>query len=144
MKQLKVTMVMTSIHQFLYLPNLLSLTLTHNKQTQMNNITKTEAQKQERWARIAELNAQGRVMTNTQQLAIRNKQKKEDMLQERAERVLNSLTPSTIQSNAPMGTNSQSQENKVVPEANVILPTKKKVDTLALAADKIIKELQGV
>lgn len=105
------------------------------------NITKTEAQKQERWARIAELNAQGRVMTNTQQLSIRNKKKKEDMLQERAERVLNSLTPSTIQSNAPK---SQSQENNVVPEANVILPAKKKVDTLALKADAIIKELQGV
>ena len=110
----------------------------------MNNITKTEAQKQERWARIAELKAQGRVMTPNQQLAIRNKKKKEDILQERAERVLNSLTPSTIQSNAPMGTNSQVDTNNVVPEANVILPAKKKVDTLALAADKIIKELQGV
>jgi hypothetical protein len=110
----------------------------------MNNITKTEAQKQERWARIAELNAQGRVMTNTQQLSIRNKQKKENMLQERAERVLNSLTPSKIQSNAPMGTNSQVEVNKIVPEANVILPAKKKVDTLALKADAIIKELQGV
>jgi len=110
----------------------------------MNNITKTEAQKQERWARIAELNAQGRVMTNTQQLSIRNKQKKENMLQERAERVLNSLTPSKIQSNAPMGTNSQSQENKVVPEANVTIAPKVKVDKLALAADKILKELQGV
>jgi len=108
------------------------------------NITKTEAQKQERWARIAELNAQGRVMTNTQQLSIRNKKKKEDILKERAERVLNSFTPSTIQSNAPMGTNSQVDTNNVVPEANVILPAKKKVDTLALAADKIIKELQGV
>ena len=108
------------------------------------SFTKTETQKQERWARIAELQAEGRVMTNAQQLSIRNKQKKEDMLQERAERVLNSFTPSTIQSNAPMGTKSQSQDNNVVPEANVILPTKKKVDTLALAADKIIKELQGV
>jgi hypothetical protein len=106
------------------------------------NITKTEAQKQERWARIAELNAQGRVMTNAQQLSIRNKKKKVDMLQERAERVLNSLTPSTIQSNAPMGTNSQ--VDNIVPEANVILPAKKKVDTLALKADAIIKELQGV
>jgi len=110
----------------------------------MTIITKSLQQKQERWARIAELNVQGRVMTNAQQLSIRNKQKKEDMLQERAERVLNSLTPSTIQSNAPMGTQSQSQENNVVPEANVILSAKKKVDTLALAADKIIKELQGV
>jgi hypothetical protein len=110
----------------------------------MNNITKTEEQKQARWARIAELQAEGRVMTPNQQLAIRNKKKKEDMLQERAERVLNSLTPSTIQFNAPMGTNSQVEEDNVVPEANVILPTKKKVDTLALAADKIIKELQGV
>jgi len=109
----------------------------------MNNITKTEAQKQERWARIAELQAQGRVMTPNQQLAIRNKKKKEDILKERAERVLNSLTPSTIQSNAPMGTNSQVDTNNVVPEANVILPAKKKVDTLALKADAIIKELQG-
>ena len=107
----------------------------------MNNITKTETQKQERWARIAELNAQGRVMTNAQQLSIRNKQKKADILQERAERVLNSLTPSKIQSNAPMGTNSQ--VDNIVPEANVILPAKKKVDTLALKADAIIKELQG-
>jgi hypothetical protein len=43
-----------------------------------------------------------------------------------------------------MGTNSQVDTNKIVSEANVILPAKKKVDTLALKADVIIKELQGV
>jgi len=107
------------------------------------NITKTEAQKQERWARIAELTTQGRVMTNAQQLALRNKQKKEDILQERAERVLNALTAPVRASGVPMGSIPQVEEVKVVPEANVKISAKKKVDTLALKADAIIKELQG-
>jgi hypothetical protein len=42
-----------------------------------------------------------------------------------------------------MGSIPQVKEVKVVPEANVILSAKKKVDTLALKADAIIKELQG-
>ena len=106
-------------------------------------ITKTLEQKQERWARIAELELLGLVMTNAQQLALRNKQKKEDILQERAERVLNALTAPVRASGVPMGSIPQVEEVKVVPEANVKISAKKKVDTLALKADAIIKELQG-
>ena len=106
-------------------------------------ITKTLEQKQERWARIAELEVEGRVMKPNEQLALRNKQKKEDILQERAERVLNALTAPVRASGVPMGSIPQVEEVKVVPEANVKISAKKKVDTLALKADAIIKELQG-
>ena len=106
--------------------------------------TKTLEQKQARWDHLAKLKEADRVMTRAEQLNLRNKQKKEAILQEMAERVLNALTSPGRVSNAPMGSIPQVKEVKVVPEANVILSAKKKVDTLALKADAIIKELQGV
>jgi len=108
----------------------------------MTIITKSLQQKQERWARIAELNAQGRVMTNAQQLSIRNKQKKEDMIQERADRILNTLTQSARVSKAPMGSNTLTVDDKApVPDANTFLPNRKKVDQLAVTANQIIDDI---
>jgi len=106
------------------------------------SFTKTQEQKQERWARIAELEVLNKVMTRAQTISDRNKQKKATLLAEKAEKVLNSLTPSTRVSKAPMGTNLLSQEDKApVPDANTFLPNRKKVDQLAVTANQIIDDI---
>ena len=111
----------------------------------MTIIKKTQEQKEARWARIAELEALKKVMTPAQTISARNKQKKETLLQERAERLLDTLTQSSRVSKAPMGSNPVTVEDKApVPDANAFIPNKAKVDKLALAADKVIKEIQGV
>jgi len=106
------------------------------------SFTKTQEQKQERWARIAELEVLNKVMTRSQTISDRNKQKKETLLAEKAEKVLNSLTPSVRVSKAPMGTNLLSQEDKApAPDANSFLPNRKKVDQLAVTANQIIDDI---
>ena len=106
------------------------------------SFTKTQEQKQERWARIAELEVLNKVMTPAQTISARNKQKKATLLAEKAEKVLNSLTPSARVSKAPMGTNLLSQEDKApVPDANTFLPNRKKVDQLAVTANQIIDDI---
>jgi hypothetical protein len=108
------------------------------------SITKTQEQKQERWARIAELQVSNRVMTPAQTISARNKQKKEALLADKAEKVLNSLTQSARVSKAPMGTNPLTVEDKApVPDANTFLPNRKKIDQLALTANQIIKDIQN-
>ena len=111
----------------------------------MTIITKTQEQKEARWARIAELQASNQVMTAAQTVSARNRQKKETLLQERADRVLNTLTQSARVSKVPMGSNPITMNDKApVPDANSFIPNKAKVDRLALAADKVLKEIQGV
>ena len=106
------------------------------------SFTKTLEEKQERWARIAELEVLKKVMTPAQTVSARNKQKKETLLQEKADRILNTLTPSARVSKAPMGSNLLSQEDKApVPDANSFLPNRKKVDQLAVTANQIIDDI---
>jgi len=106
------------------------------------SFTKTLEEKQERWARIAELEVLKKVMTPAQTISARNKQKKETLLQERAERLLDTLTQSSRVSKAPMGSNPLTQEDKApVPDANSFLPNRKKVDQLAVTANQIIDDI---
>ena len=106
------------------------------------SFTKTLEEKQERWARIAELEALKKVMTPAQTVSSRNKQKKETLLQERAERLLDTLTQSSRVSKAPMGSNPLTVEDKaLVPDANSFLPNRKKVDQLAVTANQIIDDI---
>ena len=106
------------------------------------SFTKTQEQKQERWARIAELQVSNRVMTPAQSISARNKQKKATLLAEKAENLLNSLTQSARVSKAPMGTNPLTVEDKApVPDANTFLPNRKKVDQLAVTANQIIDDI---
>ena len=58
----------------------------------MTIITKTQEQKEARWARIAELQASNQVMTAAQRVTEKRNQKKETLLQEKADRILNTLT----------------------------------------------------
>ena len=106
------------------------------------SFTKTLEEKQERWARIAELEVLKKVMTPAQTVSARNKQKKEAILATKAENVLNSLTSSARVSKAPMGSNLLSQEDKApVPDANSFLSNRKKVDQLAVTANQIIDDI---
>ena len=106
------------------------------------SFTKTLEEKQERWARIAELEALKKVMTPAQTVSARNKQKKETLLQERAERLLDTLTQSSRVSKAPMGSNPLTVEDKApVPDANTFLPNRKKIDQLAVVANQIIDDI---
>ena len=106
------------------------------------SFTKSLEEKQERWARIAELEALKKVMTPAQTVSARNKQKKETLLQERAERLLDTLTQSSRVSKAPMGSNTLTVEDKApVPDANTFLPNRKKVDQLAVTANQIIDDI---
>ena len=106
------------------------------------SFTKTLEEKQERWARIAELEVLKKVMTAAQTVSARNKQKKATLLADKAENVLNSLTPSARVSKAPMGSNLLSQEDKApVPDANSFLSNRKKVDQLAVTANQIIDDI---
>ena len=106
------------------------------------SFTKSLEEKQERWARIAELEVLKKVMTPAQTISARNKQKKETLLQERAERLLDTLTQSSRVSKAPMGSNPLTVEDKaLVPDANSFLPNRKKVDQLAVTANQIIDDI---
>jgi len=106
------------------------------------SFTKTLEEKQERWARIAELEVLKKVMTPAQTISARNKQKKETLLQEKADRILNTLTQSARVSKAPMGSNTLTVEDKaLVPDANSFLPNRKKVDQLAVTANQIIDDI---
>ena len=106
------------------------------------SFTKTQEQKQERWARIAELEVLNKVMTSAQSISARNKQKKATLLADKAENLLNSLTQSVRVSKAPMGTNPLTVEDKApVPDANTFLPNRKKIDQLAVKANQIIDDI---
>ena len=106
------------------------------------SFTKTLEEKQERWARIAELEVLKKVMTAAQTVSARNKQKKEAILATKAENVLNSLTQSARVSKAPMGSNPLTVEDKApVPDANTFLSNRKKVDQLAVTANQIIDDI---
>jgi hypothetical protein len=106
------------------------------------SFTKSLEEKQERWARIAELEVSKKVMTAAQTVSARNKQKKATLLADKAENVLNSLTQSARVSKAPMGSNPLTVEDKApVPDANTFLPNRKKVDQLAVTANQIIDDI---
>lgn len=106
------------------------------------SFTKTQEQKQDRWARIAELEVLNKVMTPAQSISARNKQKKATILADKAENLLNSLTQSARVSKAPMGTNPLTVEDKApVPDANTFLPNRKKIDQLAVTANQIIDDI---
>ncbi len=104
-------------------------------------ITKTEAQLQERRARVKELQASGRVMNSATQAKIRKQQQEQQKLQERAEMILAGISASNVPSRryreiTPV-------EKVVAPVATSYLKANQKEDQLAAAADKVLQELLG-
>lgn len=93
-----------------------------------------------RRARVKQMIAEGRVMNDAMRKRQRDEVKRLQKLQDAADLI---LAESCRVSQTPMGSN-YIVEKTSAPEANVILNRNSKVDRLALAADSILKELQGV
>ena len=103
--------------------------------------TKTEAQLQERRARIAELQASGRVMNSTQQARLRKQAQQQQKLQEQAEMILAGINSTNVPSRRYQDI--QPQEKVAAPIATSRLKINQKEDKLAAAANQVLKELLG-
>lgn len=103
--------------------------------------TKTEAQLQERRARIAQLNAEGRVMNSAQQAKLRKQAQQQQKLQEQAEMILAGINSTNVPSRRYQDI--QPQEKPSAPEANTQLKVNQKEDQLAMKATQVLKELLG-
>lgn len=103
-------------------------------------VNKTPEQIAARRARVAEMYANGEVMTTSKRAAAIRNQKKEQQLQDAADRVLNSLQSPTRRSTQPMGA-APVMVKESAPDATTYLSSRAKVDTLAVAADKVLQEL---
>ena len=104
-------------------------------------MAKTQQEIEARYARLAELAAEGRVMDSKMRTRVANQQRKAAKLQEQAENVIAGLQASQIASNRYKGISTAEVVKEVTPEANVTLPRNKKEDTLAVQASKVIQEL---
>lgn len=97
---------------------------------------------EQRRARVKELIAQGRVMNDS----IRRRNKKEaerkNKLEQMADNILVGITGVPTSNRTVMGSTSPVAKEQA-PEANVFLNNKVKQDKLAVAAAKIIQELQN-
>lgn len=98
---------------------------------------------EQRRARVRELIAQGRVM-NDSRLRRRNKKEAErqNKLEQMADNILVGITGVPTSNRTVMGSTAPVVK-KQAPEANVFLNSKVKQDKLAVAAAKIIQELQN-
>jgi hypothetical protein len=91
---------------------------------------------QNRWARIAELEVLGRVMTTSQQNKIRLSQERNQRLEEMADRILNTYVVKVSKQSFVV-------DKSPVPDANVFLPKRKKTDKLALIANQVLLDIQN-
>lgn len=103
-------------------------------------VNKTPEQIAARRARVAEMYANGQVMTASKRAAAVRNQKKAQQLQDAADKLLNSLQAPTRRSIQPMGT-APVIVKSAAPEATTYLSERVKVDSLAVAADKVLEEL---
>jgi hypothetical protein len=102
---------------------------------------KTQKEIEERRARIAQLAAEGRVMTSAMRTRVANQQRKNAKLQEQAENVLAGLNASQIASNRYKGISTAEVVKEAAPEANVRLSRNQKEDKLAAVASKVLEDL---
>jgi hypothetical protein len=94
-----------------------------------------------RRARVKQLIAEGRVMTDAMRNKIKAEAKRRQQLEDTAERI---LAQSNRVSSVPMGTVVEVVNKEQPPEANIQLKKSIKVDKLAVAADAILREIQSV
>jgi hypothetical protein len=107
---------------------------------QTNTMTLTKEQQiAKRRARVAQMYAEGAVMTDSLRKKIRDEAKRRQQLEDAAMLI---LAGSNRKSSVPMGT-VPVEDKSPAPEANVKLSARTKVDKLAAAADAILRELQG-
>ena len=105
-------------------------------------VNKTPEQIAARRVRVAEMYANGEVMTTSKRAAAIRNQKKQQQLQDAADRILNSLQSPTRRSTRPMGSSTMVKES--TPDATSYLSSRTKVDTRAVAANKVLQELQNI
>ena len=107
--------------------------------------TDEERRRNERRARIAELQASGRVMTSSKRASQRAKQRREEQRAEKLEKLANAAIEATRgttrRSSAPMGAQ-EPEEKPEAPTANRRLPSTVKNDRLASRADELLRMLQ--
>jgi hypothetical protein len=103
--------------------------------------TKTSAQLQERRARIAQLNAEGRVMNSNQQARLRKQAQQQQKLQEQAEMILAGINSTNVPSRRYQDISPI--EKVAAPVATSQLKINQKEDQLALKANQVLKELLG-
>ena len=106
--------------------------------------TEEERKRNERRARVAELQAQGRVMTSSKRASQKAAQRKQEKKEEMADRLLRSIqaSGSTRSSSAPMGT-TEPEEKPEAPAANRKLGGKVKKDDLASQANAILRTIKN-
>jgi hypothetical protein len=94
-----------------------------------------------RRARVRQMIAEGRVMTDSKRAKIKAEAKRRQQLEDMGDRI---LAQSNRVSSVPMGTVVEVVDKEQPPEANVQLKKSAKVDALAMAADAILREIQSV
>ena len=94
-----------------------------------------------RRARVRQMIAEGRVMTDSKRAKIKAEAKRRQQLEDMGDRI---LAQSNRVSSVPMGTVVEMVDKEQPPEANVQLKKYAKVDALAMAADAILREIQSV
>jgi hypothetical protein len=108
--------------------------------------TEEEKKKNERRARVAELQASGRVMTSSRRTSERAKERREEQKAERLERLANAALEDERgakgRSSTPMGS-TQPTSKESAPKANRKLNSSMKKDTLASRADELLRMLQN-
>jgi hypothetical protein len=106
--------------------------------------TEEERKRNDRRARVAELQAQGRVMTSSKRASQKAAQRKQEKKEEMADRLLRSIqaSGSTRSSSTPMGT-TEPEEKPEVPTANRKLGGKVKKDDLASQANAILRTIKN-
>jgi hypothetical protein len=108
--------------------------------------TEEEKKKNERRARVAELQASGRVMTSSRRTSERAKERREEQKAERLERLANAALEDERgakgRSSTPMGS-TQPTSKESAPKANRKLSSSMKKDTLASKADELLRMLQN-
>lgn len=93
-----------------------------------------------RRARVRQMIAEGRVMTDSMRTKIKVEAKRRQKLEDMGERI---LAQSNRVSSVPMGTVVEMVDKEQAPEANVQLKKSAKVDVLSMAADAILREIQS-
>ena len=106
-------------------------------------MARTRQEIEARYARLAELAAEGRVMDSKMRTRVANQQRKATKLQEQAENVIAGLQASQIASNRYRGISTAEVVKEATPDANVALPRNKKEDTLAIKASKVLQEIRN-
>jgi hypothetical protein len=119
---------------------------SYNEEVEIQEESEEEKKRNERRARIAELQAQGRVMTSSKRTSQRAKERREEQKAEKLEKLANAALEATRgatrRSSKPMGTE-KPEPKAEAPKANRRLSSTVRNDRLASRADELLRMLQN-